>query len=146
MDIVQVLGSLISIFILALIASKLFPSVSKLTKERIERNVTRFCPNIGFTDSDARIFVSDDYQSGVLVFPEPKDGIALLTALGDRVVVRHIPEAEHVAKRIDTDTVTFQTGDFTQPAVKLILDKLAADELMDSIMRVDQEEGHPAHA
>lgn len=146
MDLIQVGGSLIAIIILALITAKLFPNTSRLTPDRIVRNVKRYCPDILFDPSDVQVFLGEDDMSAVLVFPNRKDGIALATALGDRVVVRHIPTVSELTVTPIADGLSISIGDFTQPSVKLILDDTSRETLGNALSSPVAVNEGPAHA
>ncbi len=146
MDLIQMGGSLVAIIILSLVTAKLFPNSSRLTPERIIRNVKRYCPDAVFAEEDVQLFVSEDSMSGVLVFPDNCDGIAIATALGDRVVVRHEPRVDKLSIEVNPDSIVILTDDFTQPSVSLKMEEAAADHMMDSIMRLNTQNKGLAHA
>lgn len=140
MDLIQISGSLIAIMVLALIAARLFPVKGGLTRERVLSNVTRFCPDIEFEVLAAKVFVSAKGDAAVLVFPSPSDGIAIATALGDRVVVRHINDLSKVAVSRTKNSLALDTHDFTQPTIAI---DLPEDQLSDLTALLTAEQGCP---
>ena len=146
MDLIQVGGSLLSIILIAWLTSKLFPNNSRLTVDRIERNIRRYCPDISFTQADIQVFLGTDEMSAVVLFDNGEDGIATTTALGDRVVVRHIPSRDELVVNETAGGLTITTGDFTQPSIKLLLDDEARDRLQLALTTSVAPERNPAHA
>ena len=146
MDLIQVGGSLISIIILALITTKLFPNNSRLNADRVVRNVKRYCPDIEFVADDAQIFLSTDEMSAVLLFPDNNDGFALATAFGDRVVIRHVPSTDEFTVKTLPDGLSISLDDFTQPSVKLVLDEPTREALHAVLSSPIPAEGGAVHA
>lgn len=121
MDLVQLLWSLAATFLMAFIASRMFPASEKLTCERIVRNVSRYCPEIDFAADRAGIFLSSTGKAAVLFFPDARNGLAIATAVGDRVVVRHITDPSSISVKPSAGKVVLSLADFTQPSVSLAL-------------------------
>lgn len=122
MELLQLLGSLIAIFLLALLAKSLFSDTQPLSQERIVQNITRYCPAIPpDVVNSANIIIGDNMQSAIVIFPETTHGIATLIQLGDRVVVRHHENNEACTIK-GTDTgILVDPKDFTMPPVKISL-------------------------
>lgn len=144
MDFVQIAGSLIAILLLGLMARWLFPKPEKLTEERVVRNVARFCPDIPFDSTQAKLILGDKGKSAVLAFPRQADGLALVTAFGDRVVVRHIPNLAELDVQETGTGIKIATHDFTQPSIKLALGDEAKQAALDLFNRYSNRES--AHA
>lgn len=146
MDLFQLLGSLAAIFVLAAIAGRLFPANGKLTPERVARNIARYCPDIMFSAADARIIMGDGHKVAILLFPGTSDGIAVATALGDRVVVRHFPDISQLSATKTADGITLATHDFTQPKLSLTLDEAGQSDLLTALSSNTQSTPGAIHA
>ncbi len=146
MDLVQIGGSLIAIIVLAVIAARLFPVKGGLTRERVLRNVRRFCPDIEFEVVSAKVFIGTKGEAAVLLFPDPHDGVAVATALGDRVVVRHIEDLSTITASRNKSGLTVDTHDFTQPTVALDLPEEQVSDLMALLTTEQSISGGPLHA
>lgn len=131
MDIVQIVGSLIAISVLALIAGRLFRAPEKLTAERVVRNIARYCPDIDIEAVQPDIVLGQKGKAAVARFGDAADGIAIVTAFGDRVVVRHIPDVSTVDAAPSTEGVNISMHDFTQPTVALALDEGSRETLLE---------------
>ncbi len=145
MDLVQIFGSLISIAVLAYVASRLFPAKTALTNERVLLNVTRYCPDIDFAPSEAKVIVDKRKITALLLFPARHHGLAVATALGDRVVVRHFPDLNDISLERTSQGVKIDTGDFTQPSVKFDLKEEDADAVFAALGGTTTQ-GEPSHA
>lgn len=146
MDLIQIGGSLIAIMVLALIAGRLFPVKGELTRERVLRNVRRFCPDIEFEAISAKLFIGAKGDAAVLLFPDPCDGIAVATALGDRVVVRHLDDLSKITASGIKGSLALDTHDFTQPAIVIDLPKDQLSDLMALLAAEQDHPGGPVHA
>lgn len=146
MPLIQFIGSFIAVTIVALIASRLFKNNGTLTVERVVRNTARFCPHIDLSSESPCVFISETGDSAVLVFPNKEDGFALLTALGDRVVVREITDVRDM-KLSETKTgLSFEMNDFTQPKIQLNLPEPERKSLLVAIKIPPIEPTESAHA
>ena len=147
MPLIQFAGSLIAVALLAWIASRLFHNPSKLTVDRVVRNTARYCPHIDLTTTAPSVFISESGDTAVLMFPNRPDGIALLTALGDRVVVRQITDYQqiNVVKKTNTGLL-LDIGDFTQPKIKMLLPDSECQSLLEALENRSPDQTEPAHA
>ena len=146
MPFMQFIGSLIAVTIVALIAARLFPNKSKLTKERVISNVSRYCPHIDFGSETPTVYLSETGDTAVQIFPHRHDGFAIATALGDRVVVREIADAS-TATITETDTgLSLDLDDFTQPAINMQLQPDERRSLLAKLQSQPFEKSEPAHA
>ncbi len=145
MDLAQIAGSLTAILVLSAIAFWLFPNRRKLSNERLLRNVQRYCPDVAFGEDDLKVFIDDKTESAVVVFPNNKDGLALITALGDRVVVRHITDPKALKIIPSRKGITIADADFTQPKIKFVLGDTEKENLL-AILNYAGDPGDHAHA
>lgn len=146
MSLMQFIGSLIAVTIVAWIASRLFHSPNKLTVERVIRNTARYCPHIDLTAETPTVFISKDGGTAVLVFPKRSDGIALLTALGDRVVVREISDLQTIEILKTGTELRLDINDFTQPTLKINLSETDQGALLAAIEQQPAKHTEAAHA
>lgn len=146
MDLVQIGGSLVSIVILALLAWWLFPSKAELTKERVTRNVARYCADAELNAESDQIYLGKDKKNAILVFHKNRFGIATATALGDRVVVRHFPNLAAVNFRFENGKLSLKSDDFTQPSFIITLDPAEISSLLSAVNVTPQKEANHAHA
>lgn len=146
MDPVELAGSLIAIFVLAFIASRLFPTRPILSNKRVLRNVARFCPDLADNLEQADIFIGNKGAAAVLFFPDENNGFALVTAFGDRVVVRHLTNADDLAVKSASNGLVLSTHDYTQPEIRLALDTHQASALAERLSSSNQSRRTPAHA
>ncbi len=140
MSFIQFIGSLIAVTIVSLIAARLFPNKSKLTSERVISNTARYCPHIDLGSATPTIFISERGDTAVLIFPNRGDGVALATALGDRVVIRQLSVTE-------TNTgLSIGADDFTQPTLNIQLPPGDRQSLMTALQNHSTGQSEPAHA
>jgi len=145
MPLFQFIGSIIAVAIVAWIASRLFHNPNKLTVDRVIRNTARYCPHLNL-EANSEVFISEAGDSAAVVLLGDHKGIALLTALGDRVVVREITETTKV-KTMKTKTgVAFDIDDFTQPKIEMQLQEDACNSLLNAFQRLTKSHSEPVHA
>ncbi len=146
MPFTQFIGSLIAVAIVALIAARLFPTKNKLTKERVINNVARYCPHINLASAPPLVYLSENNATAVAVFPNRSDGFAIASALGDRVVVREIPDAKLVTITKSENGLSFNLGDFTQPTIEIQMPADQRQALISKLTSRPSEKPEPAHA
>lgn len=146
MSFMQFIGSLIAVIIVALIAARLFPTKSKLTKERVINNVIRYCPHVDFTSASPLVYLSENHATAVALFPDHGDGFAIASALGDRVVVREIPDTNMVTVTETENGLSFDLGDFTQPTIEMLLSADQRRSLISQLTSLQSKKPEPAHA
>lgn len=146
MSLMQFVGSLIAVTIVALIASRLFPSDRKLTKERVISNVIRYCPHIDLSGSNPLVFISVAGNTAALLFPDKQDGIALISLLGDRVVVRELKNLQDVKISKTYAGISFNIGDFTQPKIQMRMPECERETLLAAIKSQATQTTETAHA
>ncbi len=117
MDWLQLSSSLVAIVLLAWAAGKMFPAPSGLTPDRIRKNYKRYAPEA----CPGNPIISNDKQSSLLPMANNSSDIGLVTQLGDRVVCRTLSSGAHIDWKTYGETLKIRHGDFTQPAVALIL-------------------------
>jgi len=147
MSLLQFIGSLIAVTIVALIAARMFPnSKSKLTRDRVIRNTARYCPHIDLGSTAPTIFMSETGDTAILAFPNRNDGFAFTTALGDRVVVREVNDTSQLRiKKIETG-LSIDMHDFTQPTLTIILQSKDCQALLTALQNHSPDQPEPAHA
>jgi len=152
MPLMQFIGSLIAVTIVALIAARMFRNPTKLTADRVLRNTARYCPHLDWeattmtiiseTGDSAIIILSDDeYRQG-----DAQEGAALVTTLGDRVVVRELTRETKIKASKTKTGISIDIDDFTQPKIEMHLDELSCKTLLGIIERRQLEQSEPAHA
>lgn len=146
MPFMQFIGSLIAVAIVALIAARLFPTKIKLTRERVINNVARYCPHIDLASAPPLVYLSENNATAVVVFPKHSDGFAIASALGDRVVVREIPDANTVTITESENGLSFDLGDFTQPTIEIQMPGNQRQALISKLTGQPSEKPEPAHA
>lgn len=146
MPLIQFVGSLIAVALVAWIASRLFHNPTKLTVDRVVRNTARYCPHIDLTTSSPSVFISEPGDTAVFLFPNRLDGIALLTALGDRVVVREITDCRRISVVRTNAGLLLDIGDFTQPKIKMLLPDNECQSLLEALESRSPDQTEPAHA
>lgn len=146
MDLIQIAGSLTAILVLSVIASWLFPNRGKLSNDRLLRNIKRYCPDAVFDDNELNIFTDEKAASAVVVFPRGEDGIALVTALGDRVVVRQVIDPKALKIIPGRKGISVSDGDFTQPQIKFVIGDAEKENLIAILTGGAEPAGNHAHA
>jgi len=146
MSFIQFFGSLIAVTIVALIAARLFPSKSKLTNERVINNTKRYCPHIDLGPETPTIFISKHGDTAVLIFPNHHEGVALATALGDRVVIREIGDTSQLRITETNTGLLVDMDDFTQPTLKIELPLEDRQSLLAVLRNQMTNQPEPAHA
>ena len=146
MPLLQFIGSLIAVAIVALIAARMFPNKSKLTRERVIHNTARYCPHIDLGSAAPTIFISELGDTAVLIFPNYDDGISLATTLGDRVVIREIKDTGQLRIKETDSSLLIDLHDFTQPTLKLVLQSDDRNALLAVLQNQSPDQPEPAHA
>lgn len=145
MPLFQFVGSLIAVAFVAWIASRLFHNPDKLTFDRVIRNTARYCPHLNL-EANSEVFISETGDSAAVILLDDQKAIALLTALGDRVVVREITEATKVKSTKTKAGVAFDIDDFTQPKIEMQLHEDACKSLLKAIQNLTKSHSEPVHA
>lgn len=143
MDAIQLIGSIVAIFIIALITAVVFRSrPSRLDDERIQRAVIRTLPDMTFGTSapTARYKAILDTKAAVCLVEVTQNdeqnqnpSYLVVIAMGDRTVARSIafsalPSAETIST--ESGYISLNFGDFTAPSKKLYYDGTNRDALI----------------
>ncbi len=146
MSFIQFFGSLLAVTIVALIAARLFPNKSRLTRERVINNTARYCPHINLGSENPTIFISEPGDTAVLIFPNHRDGVAFATALGDRVVIREITDTNQLNISQTEAGLSIDMDDFTQPTFDMRLPQDQRQSLLSELTSYPNKKSEPAHA
>lgn len=142
MPLLQFIGSLIAVIIVAWLASRLFRNPEKLTVDRVIRNTARYCPHLDI-EAPATIIISETGDSAAVILPNE---IALLTTLGDRVVVREITPAAKIEATKTNAGLLIDIDDFTLPKIKMRLKDSACKSVLEEIQRCSRSQTEPTNA
>ena len=117
MDPIQLLGSFISIALLAGVAALFFPTKPKLGRDSALADYRRFNPTAVIGEP----LFSTDGHTALVPVTRPKLQLGLVTQLGDRWVCRTLTPADRPQLTVKDGKLIITHHDFTQPTVKLTL-------------------------
>lgn len=140
MSLLQLLGSVIAVFIVAAIARWLFPVRFRLEDAHLHRELERVYP-----DLEPEEILIDRAGDAALLRLSGARGIVAVRRLGDKAVLRHwAPGTKVTATRTPTGLM-LDTDDFTEPKIVLDLDAEGVSRTESWLALLAAPDGH-AHA
>ena len=142
MPLMQFIGSLIAVTIVAWMASRLFRNPNKLTIDRVMQNTARYCPHLDL-EATASVIISETGGSAAVILEE---GFALLTTLGDRVVVREVTPTTKIKATKTNTGLMIDIDDFTLPKIEMRLNDTDCKSLLRAIQYFSKTLTEPLNA
>ncbi|WCL52751.1 hypothetical protein [Gimibacter soli] len=140
MSLLQLLGSVIAVFIVAAIARWLFPVRFRLDDAHLRHELDRVYP-----DLTAEEILIDQAGDAALLRLSGGMGLVAVRRLGDKAVLRHWAPGTKVTAAPAPTGLVLDTDDFTEPKITLALDAEGVARAESWLALLDAPNGH-AHA